>query len=129
MTKQNKLSSSIHEFQLSVKYPKLGLLGPSFAKTGDHLKSGDERSRQVKKKGYQTSCLNQISPCRSFTPPPSSGSALHAVPLYCSLPQSLVRTRSCKSPELILCFMNQYSILLTLCYTRIGDEVRNKGSN
>jgi hypothetical protein len=47
VTKQNKLTSFIHEFQLSVKYPKLGLLGPSFAKTGDHMKSGDESSTQV----------------------------------------------------------------------------------
>jgi len=42
--------------ELSVKYPKLGALGPSFAKTVDEIKSQDERithANQSKRKRTQ----------------------------------------------------------------------------
>jgi hypothetical protein len=42
--------------ELHINYPKVGLLDPSFAETGDEITSQDENSTQ-KKEGEQTSFL------------------------------------------------------------------------
>jgi hypothetical protein len=41
-------------FSVSIKYPKLEVVAPSFAKTGDEIKSQDENITQ-EKRGDQTS--------------------------------------------------------------------------
>jgi len=45
--------------EIFIKYPKLGLLGPNFVKTGDELKNQDENSA-VKKEGTQTVSLSKL---------------------------------------------------------------------
>jgi hypothetical protein len=45
---------SVSKIELSIKYPKLGVVAPSFGKTGDEIKSQDENITQ-EKRGDQTS--------------------------------------------------------------------------
>jgi len=45
---------SVSIIELSIKYPKLEVVAPSFAKTGDEIKSQDENITQ-EKRGDQTS--------------------------------------------------------------------------
>jgi hypothetical protein len=42
---------SVSIIELSIKYPKLGLVAPSFAKTGNEIKNQDENITQEKKRG------------------------------------------------------------------------------
>lgn len=53
--------------ELHINYPKVGLLDPSFAETGDEIISQDENTTQ-KKEEDQTSFLTWIGPQRSSSP-------------------------------------------------------------
>ncbi len=54
--------------ELPVKYPKLRVLGPSFALSGDELRSRDENCMQVRTNRGQTCFLTKIGRQGSSTP-------------------------------------------------------------
>jgi hypothetical protein len=94
---------SVSKIELSIKYPKLGVVAPSFGKTGDEIKSQDENITQ-EKRGDQT----------SFTPSLRFALPLSSLLLLFFIKSSLVKIESCKSCELIPSFIKRCPVFNTL---------------
>jgi hypothetical protein len=57
-----KISYNVVTIELSVKDPKLGVLGPSFTKSRDEIKNRDEKSTQVEKDRKKAKTKLVVSP-------------------------------------------------------------------
>ncbi len=110
--------SSYHGINIVIFWstPTWGYCVPVLPKTGDEIKSHNEKIIHSEKRGDQICFLTQIGPHRSFTP--SFGFALPALsllPIF-FINSSPVRTKSCNSCELIPSFIEwDPGLITTLC--------------
>ncbi len=129
--KENRKEKS--KKKLSAKYPQTGVIVPSFAETGDKMRSQDENIKE-KQQGTKLVFSPKFGSQGSFKFQPQFFTCALTAMVVFYIKSSLVRKRSCKSSELTPSFMFWCTQFLSVNatntqHTQNWDETGIRGSN
>jgi hypothetical protein len=126
----SKFGNFCHSVELSIKDPKLGVLGISFVKTRDEIKSEDEKCTRLKELEGTKLVFSPKLVLTGVSTPVLNFSSLH---LQChsnsSFNQLLSKYNLAKSCELISNFINSTQFHSLYHYIQTEDATGVTGSN